>query len=63
MMATSVSMRRISPNLVNSWIHVPRRGRMATMVVMAELMMETPMKEMDAITLLTRGEAPAVNCE
>ena len=35
---------------------------MATMVVMAELMMETPMKEMEAITLLTRGEAPAANC-
>ena len=55
-------MRRISPNLVKSWIHVPRRGKMATMVVMAELMMETPMKEMEAITLLTRGEAPAANC-
>ena len=35
---------------------------MATIVVMAELMMETPMNEMDAITFFTRIEAPAVNC-
>lgn len=36
---------------------------MARMVVMAELMMETPMKEMAAITLFTLTGAPAVNCE
>ena len=34
---------------------------MARMVVMAELRMETPMKEMAAITLFTRREAPFVN--
>ena len=35
---------------------------MARMVVMAELMIETPMKEMAANTRFTRMVAPAVNC-
>ena len=35
---------------------------MATIVVMAELMIETPMNEIAAITFLTRNEAPDANC-
>ena len=60
-MATNVSMRRMDPNRVKSWIQVPRRGTMATIVVIAELMIEMPMNDMEAITFFTRIEAPAVN--
>ena len=56
-----MSNSRISPNLVKSWIWVPTRGRIAKMVVMAELKMDTPMKEIAAMTRFTlTGRAAAI---
>ncbi len=61
-MATAVSKSKISPNRVKRWICVHKRGIMAKIVVTAELKMDTPMKDMAAMTLLTRREAPSVIC-
>ena len=51
---TMVSSIKISPNLANSCISAARRGSVASMVVRAELMMETPVREMAPAALLTR---------
>ncbi len=61
MMATRVSRRRIWPKRVKSCISVASSGMMARMVVMAELKMDTPMYEMAAITLFTRGGRALAN--
>ena len=60
-MHTTVSRMRISPKREKSFISVARRGRVASVVVRAELMMETPMKDMAASTRFTRTLAPAAN--
>lgn len=60
--AMRVSITRIAPKRLNGSITVNSRGNVAMMVVKAELMMETPMKEIAAITRFTRTEAPAANC-
>lgn len=61
-MAVSVLRTRIVPKRLKGWIVVPSMGSVAMMVVAAELMMETPMKDMAAITRFTRMDAPAANC-
>ena len=61
-MARTVSRSKICPNRVNSSICVASRGITAKMVVMAELKIETPMKEIDAATRFTRIDAPDMNC-
>ena len=61
--AMRVSITRIAPKRLNGSIMVDSRGMVAMMVVKAELTMETPMKEMAAITRFTRMEAPAANCK
>ena len=48
--AMAVSRTRISPNFLNSWILVARRGSVARNVVTAELMMDIPMYAKPAIT-------------
>lgn len=52
--AMAVSRTRISPNFLNSWISVARRGSVARNVVMAELIMDTPMYASPAITVRLR---------
>ena len=61
-MAVSVLRTRIVPKRLKGCIVVPSMGSVAMTVVAAELMMETPMKDMAAITRFTRMDAPAANC-
>ena len=60
--AIRVLRTRIVPKRLKGCIVVTSMGSVAMMVVAAELMMETPMKDMAAITRFTRMEAPAANC-
>ena len=53
--AMAVSRTRISPNFLNSWISVPSRGSVARKVVMAELIMDTPMYAIPAIMVRLRS--------
>lgn len=61
MIATVVSNMRIVANRVKRRIFAKRRGKVAKMVVRAELRIETPMKEMAERTRLTLVEAEWVN--
>ena len=60
-MATTVSRRRICPNLVKRRIFALRRGKVARMVVRAELRMDTPMNEIAERTRFTLRLALWVN--
>ena len=53
---------KIVPKRLKGCIVVNSMGSVAMMVVAAELMIETPMKDMAAITRFTRMEAPPANC-